>query len=424
MGQSSFFKLNESLNHDFCPWANRYVYWLKKPIGWFVVAFMASLLLGVCVSPQAFLAAAAIAAIGLIGCLWPWIAMMGLRGELSWSEMRCREGDCIETKLMLTNRWPWPVWGMVVEADDAIASQVEAPEDPICLSRVPAMAASSFAWKCKPEARGVYPMKPVRLTTGFPFGIWKCERQLHVPSQLIVWPRIVKLSDIPERSGARQSSVGSASTQLGNEGDWMGVRPYRPGDSLRQVHWAQTARRDSLVVFERQSRSRQDVAVWLDPMSASNCNTPQCEWLIRILASVTQHFSKHNWDVKAAIDGCWTTLNSRQTTQTEWLDRLAEWTPLASNDSTTALGANRNASKVIVICIADRVATLCEQFSNAGSDVHWVVLNTRTEAGTNVRIEPAWRAVETALQIDDEGDHAEQMQQGWNLYCQRSYQLS
>ena len=26
------------LNHDFCPWANRYVYWLKQPIGWFVLA--------------------------------------------------------------------------------------------------------------------------------------------------------------------------------------------------------------------------------------------------------------------------------------------------------------------------------------------------------------------------------------------------
>ena len=420
MEQSAVSKLHQSLNHDFCPWANRYVYWLKKPIGWFVVAFMASLLLGLCVSPQAFLAAAAIAAIGLIGCLWPWIAMLGLRGELSWSERRCSEGDCIETKLMLTNRWPWPVWGMVVEADDAIANQVDAPDDPICLSRVPAMASSSFVWKCKPEARGVYPKKPVRLTTGFPFGIWKCERKLHVPSELIVWPRIVNLSDIPERPGTLKSSVGSASSQVGNEGDWMGVRPYRPGDSLRQVHWAQTARRDSLVVFERQSRSRQGVAICLDSNSACNCTTLQCEWLIRILASVTHHFSKHHWDVMAAIDGGWTTLNSRQTTQSDWLDRLAEWSPSASTNSTTALSSIRTPSKVIVICIADRVATLSEQFSNAGSDVHWVVLNTRTAVGT----EPTWREMKSALQIDDAGDHAEQMQQGWNRYCQRSFQLS
>ena len=24
-------------NYDFCPWANRYVYWLREPIGWFVI---------------------------------------------------------------------------------------------------------------------------------------------------------------------------------------------------------------------------------------------------------------------------------------------------------------------------------------------------------------------------------------------------
>ena len=32
----------------------------------------------------------------------------------------------------------------------------------------------------------------------------------------------------------------------GNEGDVIGVRPYRHGDRLRSIHWAQTARRDAL----------------------------------------------------------------------------------------------------------------------------------------------------------------------------------
>ncbi len=420
MNQSALFKLNQSLHYDFCPWANHYVSWLKKPIGWFALAFLASLLIGVCVSRQAFLASAAIAAIGLIGCLWPWIAMMGLRGELSWSELRCSEGELVETKLLMTNRWPWPVWGLVVEADDAIASQIESPEAPICLSRVPAMALSSFAWKCKPESRGVYPKNNIRLTTGFPFGIWKCVRQLHVPSQLIVWPRIVSLSDIPERSGSLQASVGSAASQAGNEGDWMGVRPYRPGDSLRQVHWAQTSRRDSLVVFERQCLSRQDVAVWFDSVSASHCTAFQSEWLIRILASVTHHFSKHHWNVRAAIDGCWTILNSTQATQSEWLDRLAALEPFALTDSRKSLVTNRKASKVIVICVANRVASLREHFSDAGSDVHWVVLDTRSM----VSPKPTWRESEAALQIDDDGNHAEQIQHGWNRYCQRSYQLN
>jgi len=415
----SFSKLSESLHYDFCPWLNSYVYWLKKPIGWVIGAFLSSLLLGICVSPQAFLAAAAIASIGVIGCLWPWIAILGLRGQLSWSQVRCEEGDCIETTLSLSNRWPWPVWGLIIEADDAISSQVNSTDRTLCLSRASAMALSSFAWKCKPEARGVYPKKPIQLATAFPFGIWTCRRVLKVPTQLIVWPRIVKLSDVPERSGANHSPVGGSSSQAGNEGDWMGVRSFRPGDSLRQVHWAQTARRDSLVVFERQTRSRQGVSLWLDPGSASLCGPEQCEWLIRILASVSRHFSKHHWDVRAAVNGDWMNVHPNQASQTNWFDRLASWTPAEISDSQVFVAAKQNDSKMMVICIASRVAELFHQFQNSASDVQWIVLNTSSKLTTT-----NLSAIGSRLQIDDCGNHAGQLQHGWNQSCQRNYQLS
>ena len=38
--------LSTLLNTDFCPWANQYVYWLKKPLGILIVAAFASLLCG------------------------------------------------------------------------------------------------------------------------------------------------------------------------------------------------------------------------------------------------------------------------------------------------------------------------------------------------------------------------------------------
>ncbi len=41
-----FLQLNQAMNYDFCPWANAYVYWLKKPIGWFVLGLLAPFFLG------------------------------------------------------------------------------------------------------------------------------------------------------------------------------------------------------------------------------------------------------------------------------------------------------------------------------------------------------------------------------------------
>ncbi len=322
--------LGKSLQHDFCPWANAYVYWLKRPIGWFALAMFASLLLGIYVSAQAFLGLAAIAALCGIGCLWPWIVMIGLRGEVAWSQARCEEEDTIQTRLTIVNRWPWPAWGIQIELDQAIGSRLQSPDQGVCLSRVPALSQSEFVWDCQPKARGVYPEQKVKMTTAFPFGIWSHSREVTVKHLLKVWPLSVKLVDVPEHAGSHSSGIGSTSSKLGDEGDWLGVRPFRPGDSLRQVHWAQTARRDSLVVFERQSRTRQVVSIWFDEQAAVDSTGPQLEWMVRLLATTTNHFLAHNWHVRVHIDDKWQILRSDQTSKHTWMDHLAAWKPSTS----------------------------------------------------------------------------------------------
>ncbi len=84
---------------------------LKNPLSWVAFAFTASLLLGLIVSVQAFLASATIASVGLLGCGWPWITMFGLRAQLQFSRSRCREREEIEGDLSIQNRLPWTAWG-------------------------------------------------------------------------------------------------------------------------------------------------------------------------------------------------------------------------------------------------------------------------------------------------------------------------
>lgn len=321
-----FFRgLSSTLNHDFCPWANDYVYWLKRPIGWVVLAFATSLLLGLYVSKQAFLASGAIAAVGIIGSLWPWISTLGIRGELSWDPSRCEEDETIQTKLTISNHWPWPVWGLTVEADEDIAGNADSTSRSISLSKIPALTKTSFHWNSRPSARGIYPKTTPRLSTAFPFGIWSCFQSLAVTEPLIVWPRMTKLMDVPPNSGNQQSGVGGTTERAGNDGDWTGVRPFRPGDSLRHVHWAQTARRDQLIVFEHQSLSKQTVVIALDTHAAALLPKRDVDCMVRILASVAAQFLSHSWDVRVAMDGPWHSLSPSK--RHAWLDDLAAWEP-------------------------------------------------------------------------------------------------
>jgi hypothetical protein len=331
MARRVFRGLAGALHHDFCPWANNYVYWLKRPIGWVALALGMSLLLGIYVSPQAFFASGAIAAVGIIGSLWPWLSTLGIRGELHWERARCEEQDSVETQLTIVNRWPWPVWGLVVEVDDALSNDKDHSRTSISLRRVPALSKSCFRWDVRPVSRGVYPKQIPQLSTAFPFGIWSCRHRLDVVASLVVWPRMTKLTDVPPNSGNQRIGIGGTTERAGNDGDWIGVRSFRPGDTLRHVHWAQTARRDQLVVFEHQSLSKQTVSISFDTMAASRGSMQEADCMVRILASIATHFMRHAWEVRIAMDGPWQTLTPLQ--KHAWLDGLAAWQPCVASES-------------------------------------------------------------------------------------------
>lgn len=341
-------QVSNVLNHDFCPWANRYIYWLKRPIGWVVLAFLSSILLGIYVSPQAFLATAGIAMVAMIGLVWPWISMLGIRGEMVWDSLRCEEDESIETKLVITNRWPWPVYGLSLDLDAGLWPEGW-DKQRISLQRIAGFSKSTFQWSTVPQSRGEYPRQIMKLCTAFPFGIWTSSQPIRVSEPLIVWPRSTRLTDAPTDLASQQFGTGSLSERVGDEGDWTGVRPYRPGDTLRQVHWAQTARRDTLVVFERQASASQSVLIQIDMDRARSASDSTLNAMLRVLASVLNQFQLHHWSVYVDLEGRYesTSIAERFTpsARIRFMDQLAIWSP--QNPSAPSYIQARRASRKI-----------------------------------------------------------------------------
>jgi len=304
--QSTASKGQDALHYDFCPWANRYVYWLKKPVGLLFAAAATAALLGIYVAAQAMAVSAAVVALIGLGMLWPAIAMKGVHGKLTWQRQRSVEGEPIETILEVTNRWPWPVWGLTVESDTQVVNDGSDRSQSVALACLRPFSTTEFLWDSRPTRRGLYPEKPSFLATGFPFGIWTARAKLEIPRSLLVWPKAIDLHDMPNLSGDERSVTGAWIDKAGHEGDVIGVRQFRDGDSLRNVHWAQSAKSDNLIVCERQSVSRRSIQLSVDysPESSETTN----EWLIRIGASVAKTFLAHQWSVKLEILG--TTVDS------------------------------------------------------------------------------------------------------------------
>jgi uncharacterized protein (DUF58 family) len=315
--------LQSLLNYDFCPGCNRYVYWLKRPVGWLFLAMASSLLLGCFVAQPAIYAAAALAGLMALGIAWPKLAMWGISGSLRWNVPRCEEGQQVEAVLEVVNRWPWPVWGLVLEVEQAAVARGDRPEAAIALCRVSPWSISRFRWDCQPSARGVYPTARPRLTTAFPFGIYRSGRDLEVPQPLIVWPKTFSLPEMPEQSGAASAAFGATSQRTGNEGDWTGVRPYREGDPLRSIHWALSARRDQWVVCERQAPSRREVVVELDARVLDRCEGVQGDRLLHAMASLAKHLLTHSWSVRCIVGSTAVHLHPGGRSWNSWMDALA-----------------------------------------------------------------------------------------------------
>jgi len=313
-------KMLAPLNHDFCPWANRYVYWLKQPIGWFVVGAAAAALTAAVLEPQVWTIFGSLVAVMLVGVAWPWVAMRGTSAEIAFDCRRCREGERVQVRLLLHNRWPWPLWGLAVE-NGFFLEQTESGERPVAaLARVPGWSRSEYVFEFRPDARGVYPHAAPELATGFPFGIWRASQTISIQRDLLVWPRTTPLTSIPSLGGDIADVIGMLFDRPGSEGDVIGVRPFRHGDRLRSIHWAQTARRDALVVTERQAAARRLVVITVDVMAFSqgdglaacqdSSGNRMASWkfaprlletAIRAAASIAQEFHAHHAQVRFVI---------------------------------------------------------------------------------------------------------------------------
>ena len=95
--------------------------------------------------------------------------------------------------------------------------------------------------------RGIVRIERLRLATAHPFGLFRAWTWLHVPVEMLVYPRPAGSLRMPAESGARPG----ARSRGGSEADeWQGLRPFRDGDSPRQVDWKAYAREAPLLVKE------------------------------------------------------------------------------------------------------------------------------------------------------------------------------
>jgi uncharacterized protein (DUF58 family) len=360
------------------------------PVGILVLAVLAALLCGLFLHPQGFVLAGGVLTVVVLGFVWPWLSLRGLAGSVAFDRLRASEGDRIEVCLTLRNRLPWAAWGLAVRGGFLPCWQGTAAGALVAsIASAPGRRKACCRWAFVPACRGVYPTAVPRLTSGFPFGLWEARRNLAVETPLLVWPRTLPVGPVPPVSGDQQIEGNVSRSKVGSNGDELGVRPYRRGDSPRRIHWGQSARHDRLIVCELQSNARPVIQLVFDADARSHAGgglDGSREWAIRIVASLARGWLESGAQVGLAWGGQEIPPASGRPQLHKILDALAALPdpagkPLAELLACPTCRGFRDGLQVIIT--TDTALTRSAFPASVSDEQRWVVLRAGAFAGAS-----------------------------------------
>ena len=149
------------------------------------------------------------------------------------------------------------------------------------------------------ERRGRYVIEAIHLATLFPFGLWRDWYKHKVEQSLLVYPKFQQLLSLEMPVGRKYQPGGMALTSsVGDSTEFLSTREYRPGDSLRTIHWRSWARGGKPVVKEFQEEFFCRIALVMDTfLSPADIKKrrPDFEAAISLSAAVADQISRDEY---------------------------------------------------------------------------------------------------------------------------------
>ncbi len=114
--------------------------------------------------------------------------------------------------------------------------------------------------------RGVYRLGDIALSTTFPFGLFRKERDVAADDVVVVRPAVTRAVRPLQPGGriGRRTAVAAAPAAGIERGEFRGLRTYRPGDEPRDVHWPSFARTGEPIVREHDREVGRSYLLHLD----------------------------------------------------------------------------------------------------------------------------------------------------------------
>jgi len=246
-----------------------------------------------------FVAALAIGAVTLAR-IWNRYGLARVEYERLFGEDHAFIGESVPLTVRVTNRKVLPL--LWLETTDILP--LDLPVEGIELEVSPIIGTGalrhilslrwyervSWRYNLRCQRRGMYRFGPVFLRTSDIFGLQTQELRLEETQKLVVYPRIVPVANLGIPAHYPFGEDKTRHSLFEDPSRTMGVRDYRPEDSLRRVHWPATARRQALQVRVYEPVTTLRLLICLDirtmPFSWMGQDPQKLEQVISLAASI------------------------------------------------------------------------------------------------------------------------------------------
>lgn len=205
---------------------------------------------------------------------WSLLALHSVRCTLEFKEDRAFPDDEVDLVLRVQGRGPVPIpW---LEVDFTVPRGLYGTPEPgmgvlsgdgralhLLVTLMPFRTVERTV-RVRCRQRGAYEVESVSTLVADPLRLYPRRREQRTGAPLLVFPRIVPLEQIGLRAGLAMGDIRAPMTTLPDPARISGVRDYRPGDSLRQIHWKASARRGTIQTKILERTVRRELAIYLD----------------------------------------------------------------------------------------------------------------------------------------------------------------
>ena len=169
----------------------------------------------------------------------------------------------------------------------------------LAIHLLPPQSSMLLSYPLLATKRGWIRFEGIAAQTLFPFGLFRKVGRYSMEAHLLVSPPIKPLT-LRFVDELVSEGHGESLSRRGDGNQLYNLRPYRPGDDSRAIHWMTTARTSQLIVRETEAEDQRRITVVLSIVAPEECES-LFERSVTFVASLLWQLTERAYPVRLII---------------------------------------------------------------------------------------------------------------------------